>query len=149
MNKQRLETFYIKEYINFFNEFHRLFTKGEIYLPNEENAEKQQNIIDIPNSPLTVSFHSSDLGKSPMNSPRLRARNTKKSIKKSIISPRKIIKETDMEERLSIVRSIFAFHQEYPNGLEEVIHNIRTVYNDLLIQSNSFRKQVQETSLAV
>lgn len=145
INKQRMETFYIKEYINFFQEFHRLFKKGEIEdILSEQNLKNKKD--NNESSPLNISSLSSELYKSPKLSPRVRSGILKKTIKKITISPKKNERDLNMENRLSIVRRIFDFHKEYPQGLSDLVKNILLVYNEFLMFSNSLRKQSEEIS---
>ena len=69
--------------------------------------------------------------------------------KKSLLSPRKVNNSINVDERLLIVRNIFEFHKAHSQGLENLIQKIVRVYNELVIQSNSWSKQYEEIAISV
>lgn len=140
LNDQKMEAFYIKEYISFFQEFESLFINEEIKQlenPKEDllNAEK----IYSPKH-RSPSVYSDSSPRSPFR----RSPTLKKNLRKmNSISPKKIGREVNMDERLSIVRSILQFHKDHPK-LDEMVQQTIRVYNELIMQSNSLSRQYEE-----
>ena len=64
-----------------------------------------------------------------------------------------LVKITDFQpnlnERLSIVKKIFDFLKQYPNGLEDLVLRIINLYKELSMKSDSFQKNYEEVCLNV
>ncbi len=160
-----MEIFYIKEYIDFFEECENLFLKGQIKNQNFEEYDHLNNPKLSPqpptsiilkstdkqqSSPINYSIHSrlsSEDSKSPKSS-MLKYGILKKKTSKMFFSP-KINNSINVDERLSIVMNIFEFHRAHSQGLENLIQKIIRVYNELIIQSNSWSKQYEEIVISV
>ena len=143
LNDQKMEAFYIKEYISFFQEFENLFINEEIKKlenPKEDLLNAEKIFSPKHRSPSVYS----DSVQSP-RSPSRRSPILKKKLRqrKSTISPKKIVREVNMDERLSIVRSILQFHKDHPK-LDEMVQQTIRVYNELIMQSNSLSRQYEE-----
>jgi len=142
LNDQKMEAFYVKEYIGFFQECENLFLNEEI----QKFSNPKEEILNVERvcSSQNRSFSKISDGGGSQRSPIKRPSSFKKRTKKiSTISPKKIKLEVDMNERLSVVRTIFEFHQEHEK-LDELVQKISKVYSDLIIQSNSLSTQYEE-----
>ena len=142
LNDQKMEAFYIKEYISFFQEFENLFINEEIKKlenPKEDLLNAEKIYSPKHRSPSVIS----DSVQSP-RSPSRRSPNLRKKFRqRNSISPKTIGREVNMDERLSIVRSILQFHKD-PSKLDEMVQQIIRVYNELIMQSNSLSRQYEE-----
>lgn len=141
-----MNAFYIKDYIDFFKLCEIFFIKGEIANFNDSKKEILKN-IGISVSPDNYSLNSKKSSIHSKSSTKiLPSGRFRKTAKKKT---NKIIKDKISEDRVSIVSQILEFHQEHSMGLNLVVENILKVYSDLIIQSNSWSKQYEETSALV
>ena len=142
LNDQKMEAFYIKEYISFFQEFENLFINEEIKKlenPKEDLLNAEKIYSPKHRSPSVIS----DSVQSP-RSPSRRSPNLRKKFRqRNSISPKKIGREVNMDERLSLVRSILQYHKDH-SKLDEMVQQIIRVYNELIMQSNSLSRQYEE-----